>query len=113
MKKALEMEIGGVAPQSQINQNASNSSLVVQGKSPGYNIFFQDVEEDDHSQEYMMAVVLSLCVAIFAVIAVISSFLLMEFISRQKQIRNTKIRPFVSWIKKINTVSNSFINENT
>lgn len=96
MKQAIEIEIGGVAAQSHINQNASNSSHAANGKSPSYNIFFQDVEEDDYSQEYMMAVVLSLCVAIFAVIAVISSFLLMEFISRQKQIRNTKIRPFVS-----------------
>lgn len=96
MKQAIEIEIGGVAAQSHINQNASNNSHAANGKSPSYNIFFQDVEEDDHSQEYLMAVVLSLCVAIFAVIAVISSFLLMEFISRQKQIRNTKIRPFVS-----------------
>lgn len=92
----MELEIGGAAPQSQVNQNTSNNTLGSSGGSPSYNIFFQDVEEDDHSQEYMMAVVLSLCVAIFAVIAVISSFLLMEFISRQKQIRNTKIRPFVS-----------------
>ena len=97
----MELEIGGAAPQSQVNQNTSNSTLGSSGGSPSYNIFFQDVEEDDHSQEYMMAVVLSLCVAIFAVIAVISSFLLMEFISRQKQIRNTKIRPFVSWFESI------------
>ncbi|XP_061173257.1 uncharacterized protein LOC133182410 isoform X2 [Saccostrea echinata] len=85
-----EMEIGGLAFQSQTNQNTSNEG------APSYNIFLQDAEEDDNSQEYMIAVILSLCVAIFAVIAVISSFLLMEFISRQKQIRNTKIRPFVS-----------------
>lgn len=112
MKQAIEIEIGGVAAQSHINQNASNNSHAANGKSPSYNIFFQDVEEDDHSQEYLMAVVLSLCVAIFAVIAVISSFLLMEFISRQKQIRNTKIRPFVSWIKKKDSL-NIFVNKNT
>lgn len=96
-KRDQKIEIGGISFQFQTNQNTSNSSQhTVIGGVPSYNIFFQDVEEDDYSQEYMMAVVLSLCVAIFAVIAVISSFLLMEFISRQKQIRNTKIRPFVS-----------------
>jgi hypothetical protein len=96
-KRDQKIEIGGISFQFQTNQNTSNGTHhVVSGGVPSYNIFFQDVEEDDYSQEYMMAVVLSLCVAIFAVIAVISSFLLMEFISRQKQIRNTKIRPFVS-----------------
>ncbi|XP_062582080.1 uncharacterized protein LOC134243869 [Saccostrea cucullata] len=89
-RRKTEIEIGGLAFQSQTNQNVSKEV------APNYNIFLQDVEEDDNSQEYMLAVILSLCVAIFAVIAVISSFLLMEFISRQKQIRNTKIRPFVS-----------------
>ncbi|XP_070182289.1 uncharacterized protein [Littorina saxatilis] len=61
---------------------------------PGPPWFF-DYEEED-SEMPLLAVIISLSVAIFAVIAVISIFLLMEVMSRRRQIRNTKIRPFVS-----------------
>lgn len=44
----------------------------------------------------IVAVIVSLSVALLAVCAVISSFVLIELISRRKQLRSTKIRPFVS-----------------
>ncbi|XP_076449999.1 uncharacterized protein LOC143286342 [Babylonia areolata] len=56
---------------------------------------FADYEQEE-SEMPLFAVIISLSVAIFAVIAVISVFLLMELMSRRRQIRNTKIRPFVS-----------------
>ena len=56
---------------------------------------FADYEGED-SEMPLLAVIISLSVAIFAVVAVISIFLLMELMSRRRQIRNTKIRPFVS-----------------
>lgn len=62
---------------------------------PGPPWSFDDYEEED-SQMPLLAVIISLSVAIFAVVAVISVFLLMELMSRRRQIRNTKIRPFVS-----------------
>ncbi|XP_050409547.1 uncharacterized protein LOC126824374 [Patella vulgata] len=53
------------------------------------------IDEQDSTMP-LIAVVLSLTVAIFAVFAVISIFMFLELLSRRKQIRNTKIRPFVS-----------------
>lgn len=52
--------------------------------------------DDDESGMPLLAVIISLSTAIFAVILVISIFLLMELMTRRRQIRNTKIRPFVS-----------------
>ena len=52
--------------------------------------------EEEDSQMPLLAVIISLSVAILAVVAVISIFLVMELMSRRRQIRNTKIRPFVS-----------------
>ncbi|KAL5006672.1 hypothetical protein ScPMuIL_015478 [Solemya velum] len=58
---------------------------------------FTDSDDDDKAfSEYRVAVIVSLCAAIFAVGALISAFLLIEFMKRRKQLRNTKIRPFVS-----------------
>lgn len=59
---------------------------------------FTDSDDDDERafNEYRVAVIVSLCAAIFAVGALISAFLLIEFMKRRKQLRNTKIRPFVS-----------------
>ncbi|GAB1599917.1 uncharacterized protein LOC115213987 [Argonauta hians] len=44
----------------------------------------------------IVAVIVSLSVALFAVCVVIASFVLIELITRRKQLRSTKIRPFVS-----------------
>ena len=88
-------------------QSQSNASITVDisgdggdDGQPNYDYLYHEAPEDDSIlQDYMTAVIVSLCVAIFAVIAVISTFLLLEFVSRRKQLRNTKIRPFVSWKK--------------
>ena len=52
--------------------------------------------EDSEIQRPLIAVIVSLCVAIFAVFALISLYMLFELMARRRQIRNTKIRPFVS-----------------
>lgn len=57
---------------------------------------FMWIEEDEDTARPLIAVVVSLCVSIFAVIALISGYMLMEVMSRRKHVRNTKIRPFVS-----------------
>ncbi|CAG5124004.1 unnamed protein product, partial [Candidula unifasciata] len=54
------------------------------------------VEENDDTARPLIAVVVSLCVSIFAVIALISGYMLVEMTTRRKHVRNTKIRPFVS-----------------
>lgn len=62
-----------------------------------FPFMYAELPEDDREvNEYMIAVIVSLCTAIFAVIAVISIFLLRELITKRKQIGNSKIRPFVS-----------------
>ncbi|XP_067656098.1 uncharacterized protein [Haliotis asinina] len=62
------------------------------------NVFFSGVDyvDEEDSQKPLIAVIVSLCVSIFAVFAVISIFMLLELLSRRNQLRNTKIRPFVS-----------------
>ncbi|KAK7477284.1 hypothetical protein BaRGS_00031472 [Batillaria attramentaria] len=65
------------------------------GMADSRGMGFFDYEEQD-SEMPLLAVITSLSVAIFAVIGVISIFLMMEIMSRRRQIRNTKIRPFVS-----------------
>ncbi|KAK3101994.1 hypothetical protein FSP39_007969 [Pinctada imbricata] len=75
----------------------SVSSIDNDNSHPNYDYLYHEVPGDDSNlHDYMIAVIVSLCVAIFAVIAVISTFFLLEFLSRRKQLRNTKIRPFVS-----------------
>lgn len=62
-----------------------------------FPFMYEEIPDDDKEvSEYMVAVIVSLCTAIFAVIAVISIFLLKDLISKRKQIGNSKIRPFVS-----------------
>ncbi|XP_041367470.1 uncharacterized protein LOC121382056 isoform X2 [Gigantopelta aegis] len=51
---------------------------------------------EEETQRPLIAVILSLCVAIFAVFALISLYMLFELMARRRQLRNTKIRPFVS-----------------
>ena len=53
-------------------------------------------EDDFDKSRPMIAVVLSLSVAIFAVVAMISTYMLMEIMSTRSNVRNTKIRPFLS-----------------
>lgn len=62
-----------------------------------FPFMYEEIPDDDSVlNEYLIAVIVSLCTAIFAVIAVISTFLLLELLRRRRQIRNTKIRPFVT-----------------
>ncbi|CAC5366247.1 unnamed protein product [Mytilus coruscus] len=62
-----------------------------------FPFMYEEIPDDDSVlNTYLIAVIVSLCTAIFAVIAVISTFLLLELLRRRRQIRNTKIRPFVS-----------------
>ncbi|XP_052065975.1 uncharacterized protein LOC127705674 [Mytilus californianus] len=62
-----------------------------------FPFMYEEIPDDDSVlNTYLIAVIVSLCTAIFAVIAVISTFLLLEILRRRRQIRNTKIRPFVS-----------------
>lgn len=78
-------------------RTARSGSLqrAVAAAGPGPPWSFEGYQQED-SQMPLLAVIISLSVAIFAVVAVISIFLLMELMSRRRQIRNTKIRPFVS-----------------
>ena len=78
-------------------RTARSGSLqrAVAAAGPGPPWSFDGYQQED-SQMPLLAVIISLSVAIFAVVAVISIFLLMELMSRRRQIRNTKIRPFVS-----------------
>ncbi|XP_071121382.1 uncharacterized protein [Mytilus edulis] len=62
-----------------------------------FPFMYEEIPADDSVlSTYLIAVIVSLCTAIFAVIAVISTFLLLEILRRRRQIRNTKIRPFVT-----------------
>lgn len=62
-----------------------------------FPFMYEEIPADDSVlNTYLIAVIVSLCTAIFAVIAVISTFLLLEILRRRRQIRNTKIRPFVT-----------------
>lgn len=82
------------------NTTTENDTSVVEQSINNRLIFpfmYEEIPDDDSVlNEYLIAVIVSLCTAIFAVIAVISTFLLLEFIKRRRQIRNTKIRPFVT-----------------
>ncbi|KAH9490994.1 hypothetical protein Btru_032417 [Bulinus truncatus] len=64
------------------------------GTKTGPIEYWEDESED--TTRPLIAVVVSLCVAIFAVIALISGYMLVEMTSRRKHVRNPKIRPFVS-----------------
>ncbi|GFR85708.1 hypothetical protein ElyMa_006034700 [Elysia marginata] len=81
--------------------NSGKSSSVVlktsqgEGQVHGGQIFYWEEDKEDTTRP-LIAVVVSLCVAIFAVIALISGYMLAEMVSRRKHVRNTKIRPFVS-----------------
>ncbi|XP_060072455.1 uncharacterized protein LOC132552312 [Ylistrum balloti] len=62
-----------------------------------YSFMYDDISDDDRIlNEYMIAVIVSLGTAIFAVVAVLSTFLLLEVLSRRRQLGNSKIRPMVS-----------------
>lgn len=63
--------------------------------SRGRAVEYWEEEEEDKTKP-LIAVVVSLCVAIFAAIALITGYMLVEVTSRRKHVRNTKIRPFVS-----------------
>lgn len=65
-------------------------------------IYIYKVNTDDNYTEEsdgknLLAVMASLITALMAVGALILVFLLKEFFSRQQQLRNTRIRPFVSY----------------
>ncbi|KAI8780815.1 chitinase protein PB1E7.04c, partial [Biomphalaria glabrata] len=64
------------------------------GKKSGPSDYWETGDED--TARPLIAVIVSLCVAIFAVIALISGYMLVELTSRRKHVRNPKIRPFVS-----------------
>jgi len=81
------------------DQNVTKSTQKSVGNVVASNIAFlyEELPEDDRIlNEYMIAVIVSLCTAIFAVIALISTFLLLEILTRRKQLRNSKIRPMLS-----------------
>lgn len=82
------------------NTTTGNGTDVVEQSINNRLIFpfmYEEIPDDDSVlNEYLIAVIVSLCTAIFAVIAVISTFLLLELLRRRRQIRNTKIRPFVT-----------------
>ncbi|GFN83548.1 hypothetical protein PoB_001005400 [Plakobranchus ocellatus] len=61
----------------------------------GGEILFWEKDKEDTTRP-LIAVIVSLCVSIFAVVALISGYMLVEMVSRRKHVRNTKIRPFVS-----------------
>ena len=59
-----------------------------------YAFLYQELPEDDKVlNEYMVAVIVSLGTAIFAVVALITTCLLLEMLSRRRQLGNSKIRP--------------------
>lgn len=80
--------------------NETQTSIVGQSTNNRllFRFMYEEIPDDDENElnEYLIAVIVSLCTAIFAVIAVISTFLLLELLRRRRQIRNTKIRPFVT-----------------
>lgn len=81
------------------NSSTSNDSTVVQQIDNRliFPFMYEEIPEDDNVlNEYLIAVIVSLCTAICAVIGVISTFLLLEFLRRRRHVGNTKIRPFVS-----------------
>lgn len=53
-------------------------------------------EDEENSDRPLIAVVVSLCVSVMAVIALILGYMLVEMSTRRKHVRNTKIRPFLS-----------------
>jgi hypothetical protein len=84
-----------VATRSGTGRGGVVASAVKENRYPGDGPWVADYEVIE-SPMPMIAVIISLCVALLAVVGVIGFFLLMELVSRRRQIRNTKIRPFVS-----------------
>ncbi|XP_005097259.1 chitinase-like protein PB1E7.04c [Aplysia californica] len=101
---SCEFVVDATSSISQSNGASENTDLSVAGEAVanvrmnsgggGGDIMWE--EDDEDTTRPMIAVVVSLSVAIFAVIALISVYMLMEMASRRKHVRNTKIRPFVS-----------------
>ena len=54
------------------------------------------VPDDLDSTRPVIAVVVSLSVAIFAVVTLIASYMLKEMLAQRRNVRTVKIRPFVS-----------------
>lgn len=67
-----------------------SSRFSVKGSKDAHHI------ADTSLSSNVVAVIVSLSVALFAVCVVIASFVLIELITGRKQLRSTKIRPFVS-----------------
>lgn len=89
-------------PQELVNDNTNGGEVNPAGsggsklkQSVADEVFFWE-DGDEDSVKPLIAVVVSLCVAIFAVIALISGYMLVEIMTRRKHVRNTRIRPFVS-----------------
>ncbi|BFZ15738.1 hypothetical protein BsWGS_18777 [Bradybaena similaris] len=89
-------------PQELVNDNTNDGEVNPTGsvgsklkQSVADEVFFWE-DGDEDSVKPLIAVVVSLCVAIFAVIALISGYMLVEIMTRRKHVRNTRIRPFVS-----------------
>ena len=76
-------------------KTGKSSSVILKTAHGGGSIIYWD-EDDDDTTRPLIAVVVSLCVSIFAVIALIAGYMLVEMVSRRQHVRNTKIRPFVS-----------------
>ncbi|BFZ05195.1 hypothetical protein BsWGS_08233 [Bradybaena similaris] len=81
---------------SEVKYNAPGSGGSKSRPAGGDGGDFVWVEEDDDTARPLIAVVVSLCVSIFAVIALISGYMLVEMTTKRKHVRNTRIRPFVS-----------------
>ena len=90
-------DCGNEATSRQVRSGGLRKAVVDPGSAPPPPLSWPFTDyEGEESEMPLFAVIISLTVAIVAVVGVISVFLLMELMSRRRQIRNTKIRPFVS-----------------
>ena len=88
-KVVLDMTSKGSNANTRMRYDEKNPSYTHQGSAQGT----QEQVEDGKS---LVAVVVSLSAALFAVIAIILVFFFIEYFSRRNQIRKTRIRPFLS-----------------
>ncbi|OWF44580.1 uncharacterized protein LOC110458173 [Mizuhopecten yessoensis] len=101
LSNTTEVNSNGTSNSSSINTTPVASTVKTTTKHvvvvSQYSFMYDGVSDDDRIlNEYMIAVIVSLGTAIFAVIAFLSTFLLLEVLSRRRQLGNSKIRPMVS-----------------
>ncbi|XP_069132246.1 uncharacterized protein [Argopecten irradians] len=89
--------ITGAINSTSVTSSSSSTTPTQQVVVSKYSFVYDEISDDDRIlNEYMIAVIVSLGTAIFAVVAVLSTFLLLEVLSRRRQLGNSKIRPMVS-----------------